>query len=68
VTAADVRSQIRQEIARAGGLRALAHEWSVDPGMMSRILSGDGESIPPVLLAPLGLTKVVQTTTLYLPR
>jgi len=68
LTPADVRSRLRAEIARAGGLRSLAHEWEVDPGTLSRILTGEGDSIPPVLLAPLGLRKVVKTTTLYVPR
>lgn len=65
LTPAEVRSRFRAEISRAGGLRSLALEWDVHAGTLSMILNGEGDSIPPALLAPLGLRKVVQSTTLY---
>lgn len=55
LTAAEVRARLLAKIVQAGGLRALARDWDVDVGQLSRQLRSDSDLVPPILLDRLGL-------------
>lgn len=59
----DVRQAVRAEIAKAGGLRALAKAWNISPSWISKFLSSRGEPGPKIL-TPLGIKKT--TVTMYI--
>lgn len=62
----ELRRRVVREVARAGGLRALAREWGVSPAYLSCYLNGTmraGEKIA----AKLGLTAVRTISYRYEP-